>query len=900
MISSPEKENKRPSFVESKPAGKKIRSEEKKTNPLPDNNPSPEDRLSFEPKPETKMDDPYRENIPVRRAFELAKTHTPQQLEEKIKKAIMGPEPNQKELYPEEMIKKEVKSRLSQYLTSENFAREVRKWRNDQKLQQRWPTEESFKDHLTSWLRSHVTNWYSNLNQQWYKYTWEELPKAIERIDIKALEFIYFSHIKNGDQALDPEIERVFLARYDQDPKRAIKALETIISDLDKTRIIFRDLHHGDFNDQLKAFPYMIADFFYDIRNDEEKIQKATDYVIQRASHGFDTDTFLFSYIEAIDRLAKNHPEAKEQAEEAYLKCLEKIFLIIKRGDHGMPTYDTELPDTDLPLQYGRFSDNIYSFRIIQILQKIPEVGNRRSIDRLLQFAREESAFFLPHITDAFSEIDPNYSAERLMEFLRSDDLYTKRVASKMLYRIELGRVGVSPEGLRYLDKIYDLQEYNDPNYFVQRLTSEGEMGIFEDRTKRLVRYFKLGDLSDPQTKLKAEILDFMFETFFQSRRDESPEEHERKLRYIEELKDNYFEVVNDVLFEETGMRFNNLSFREQGWFLQLLRRSDEKTCGRIKNFVKGYGEIGVKAFTVMDYDEENYLSILDVGERLDKRTAEQIFMEYCRIYEHSSDLENIFKKTLEDDKETESLPPAIPAHFPSQLREAFLRRSQDVLISSRLVLEDGQEEVSQRDVLYGLVGIRKTLELITRAFLEEQRRAGYEVRGLPMHNRDLHPQKSSHNAYAFELKDKQTQRVYVLKVLIREEGSQEGQARIQFEVKLDTDHPDKELQEAFRMEWHNKKKLKTTHPARIRASFDLDTFYDPPRASLDIGRRPFEGKIWKHNGDIVGKVLALRSEYGHHNPVSFDPEISKPQNFARIARAFNAYTKKRMAAVTA
>lgn len=243
-------------------------------------------------------------------------------------------------------------------------------------------------------------------------------------------------------------------------------------------------------------------------------------------------------------------------------------------------------------------------------------------------------------VADALSEQDTDLAAGNLLELLKKEKK-DKGPLAAILYRLEFGRIGISEEGAQYLERMYDLGEYNNPGYHVSRLTADGEIGVFDEELK-LIKFFALGDLSTPETRVQAKVLDFTYETLFVGKEGESAEEREKRLQYLEEFKQHYYKIAQDKMFKETGVRLNNLSFKEQGWFIIYFIEADEAGKERLRKFVADHDEEGIKTFLALEGGEKSGGVILDLGQKLDKETASRVFGKF-------NELANFIKKSGEE-----------------------------------------------------------------------------------------------------------------------------------------------------------------------------------------------------------------------------------------------------------
>jgi hypothetical protein len=283
------------------------------------------------------------------------------------------------------------------------------------------------------------------------------------------------------------------------------------------------------------------------------------------------------------------------------------------------------------------YSGNMMIFTCLKQLGKCKK-NKEENIDFILEFwAKNGNPIFRNIIADTLSEIDPNLSAKKLLEFLKraKNDSEEKDRLTVLLFRLELGQLGISEDGVNYLGKIYDVGEYNDPKNFVQRLTGMGDIGIFDDN-RILQKYFTLDcdELINEEKIIKADLKDFTINTLFFKKKNETDEERIEREKYLNEFLENYFEFYNDDFFKKTNVSFNNLNFKEQGWFLIYFKNTDDNEKKQLIDFAKIYGESGLKTFLSLESGRHMGSTILDIGEQLkqDPETANALFTEFGNI----------------------------------------------------------------------------------------------------------------------------------------------------------------------------------------------------------------------------------------------------------------------------
>lgn len=356
---------------------------------------------------------------------------------------------------------------------------------------------------------------------------------------------------------------------------------------------------------------------------------------------------------------------------------------------------------------------------ILAVLDAMSEVAAKQdeNTDLLVDFwNKNRNPIFGNGVADALSKQNPSRAAGKIMQMIR-EEKGNKRPLAAILYRLEFGRVGITEEGVRYLERQYDLGEYNNPDYFVRRLTAEGDMGIFDER-RELFKHFNLGDITTDETRVRAAVLDFAYETLFTPRDDETPEERARRERMLEEFQKRYFTFFDDELFQKTKVFFNNLSFQEQGWYLFFVEQASQEKKKRAIDFAKTYGEEGLRTFLSLDYGDELGDHILDIGQYLPAPAAKSIFLKYGSIVRSLKVVNDFLRKQAGQRKEVadKALPKIV-----DRLRE----KGKDVLIQFapkasqyRSLDEAGQQEMLSR-LLYDLDRVRDEILLFGATFKE-------------------------------------------------------------------------------------------------------------------------------------------------------------------------------------
>ena len=144
--------------------------------------------------------------------------------------------------------------------------------------------------------------------------------------------------------------------------------------------------------------------------------------------------------------------------------------------------------------EYKTLWDDDY-FRETTLIGFAEKIGGEQSVENLIELVKQGGVEFLKEaIAEALSKIDPESAAEKLMALIsNAANLdWLRRDAGKILYRLELGQIGISQDGVQYLGRQYDLGEFNDPDYFAYRLNPQGDVGVF-NKERMLFGSFNLG-----------------------------------------------------------------------------------------------------------------------------------------------------------------------------------------------------------------------------------------------------------------------------------------------------------------------------------------------------------------------------------------------------------------------
>lgn len=499
---------------------------------------------------------------------------------------------------------------------------------------------------------------------------------------------------------------------------------------------------------------------------------------------------------------------------------------------------------------------------------------DREGIARLVNSMMDDHVFGnLKSYVEVFEKLGPRHSVEPLLQNLRSENDTRRRVSAEILYRMELGKIGVTEEGAEYLGKLYDLGKYNDPDYFVRRLNNSGLMAVLAEDGGNIEGVFPL-DLYAEGDVIRAEVRQLMSQELFLPRADETPQQRQQREHYLQLFLENYEGIFNDDFFEGTGVRLNSLDLHEQGWFLlnylELSEQEDSEGLARLKGFVSEYGEYGLKSFLALEYGGSGQ-EILDFAEytELTKEEKLAIFRNFYSIANEALNWREVFGQV-----ET-----GVGYEFAPQVHEAFVRKNVEFFKAAQIIARGEGGDVTMGELLQNMNTVAFSLRALKGIYEDG---SGLHLEQKPQiqgeHDKDGNLVESASSS--FILVDEGIGARVVVSVrpqpTVRQGNISGGEARINFSVT----------------------NLATKERARI--GFDLSDYGEfigeadkPPVVSLDmgVGKPDRETGIWP--SQRVGRVLELvEGSEGGHNELSFRPEVA--EHFPEVAERFRGYVENR------
>ncbi len=464
-------------------------------------------------------------------------------------------------------------------------------------------------------------------------------------------------------------------------------------------------------------------------------------------------------------------------------------------------------------------------------------------------------------------KLGPDYSVPLLLNNLRSENVLTRGLAAEALFSLELGRVGVTEDGVNYLGKLYDLGRYNDPDFFVRRLNSSGLLGVLSP-VDGIQGVFDL-NLESTESILQAAVKKLVSEDLFMPKADESRADRQQREEYTRLFIENY-ENISESILENTDLRLNSLQLHEQGWFLMyyigLQNADDTEGISRLEKFVKKYGDLGLKSFLALEYggSGETLLAFAE-SPNLSDEAKNAIFRNYYGMVNEAFNWRTVFTN-LED---------SVGVEFAAQAHEAFIRKSSEFLHAAGIIAKGEGGDVAMPELLAHMHILTFSMRALHELYTVDSR---LKLESSPQYKTEYDKEGTRIEAAlsSYSLVDKDSELRVTVSVrstpTVTTGRNVGGEARINFAVT----------------------NLANGDIARIGFDLSDPSVYSEdsnklPVVSLDlgVGRPDRQADIWP--SQRVGRVLNLvKDTEGGHNQRSFSPDIA--DEFPNIAKAFKRH----------
>lgn|GEM_PF-1697195 len=484
-----------------------------------------------------------------------------------------------------------------------------------------------------------------------------------------------------------------------------------------------------------------------------------------------------------------------------------------------------------------------------------------------------ESSGSLGSYVEAFDKLGSSIGYPYLLQNLISEDVLTRRMSAEILYRLEIGKIGItSKEGVSYFDKVYKLAKENDPDFFVrlyrdgdayvQRVDSHGSIGVFNNNN-HLLGFFKL-DLEAEENTIDAIVHEITSKDVFLPKADEKPDERKARESFLELFLAGYGQLF-EQLNEETGIKLNSLELYEQGWFIVYYAQASETQKEQLKEFVKKYGEFGLKVFLALDYGEAGEAILQYTGSSYSsEKQQHEVLLQFYKVANRAFEWRKVF----------ENVEMGLEYKFSSEIHEALLRKCSEYFRAALLIERGEGGEVTIKDLLESMNSVSYALDVLKGLYDKD---SALILEGKPQVQAE----------YADESgKDLITDARTTWTILDRKTGSRVViSVRPQQTVAVGN-RPGGEARINFKV-------TNKTNGIETRIGVDLSDYGEytgipgkAPVVSLDLGTGLPDRRAEIYPSQRVGRVLGLVvGSEGGHNEASFSSEAAR--HFESIAHKF-------------
>ncbi len=459
-----------------------------------------------------------------------------------------------------------------------------------------------------------------------------EAKEALNNIDLGTLQFLLMSNIRTSEEEIPcPEMLSYILEKKNGDIRALVAEIQVVIQNMLVEPPYGSNLEPilGNFHKSRELKRRAASDFLQQVG--EDRGMKFLNENIETISSPTDEDRFEYQLIETIDRLATQYPQYASEWEEVFVDLLDVLGENLELGSGGMFYSDVDLKGNDayadLDVSANRYFDNVSSYRIYQLIRRIGEQGTHRSVDALLSFMQKQSAYFIPVIATACSQIDSQYTIDQLQTkgLATHEDRFIRSAANAIWHRLEAGKIGIKKGVVTYLEKSFVLKGDISKAENARRITVDGKVGIF-DKQGGLISYFKLGELADIVSEQDAALLEVSRDLLFSDA--DTPDDIRQQ--FLADYTDFYEKVFGEI----GGIRMSDLTLREQVWMFQYWKNSTTEEWKQAKKLKETYGIYGVRVFIASEKNANIGAAIVSFAEDegIEEHTKETVFILYNKI----------------------------------------------------------------------------------------------------------------------------------------------------------------------------------------------------------------------------------------------------------------------------
>jgi ribosomal protein S18 acetylase RimI-like enzyme len=279
----------------------------------------------------------------------------------------------------------------------------------------------------------------------------------------------------------------------------------------------------------------------------------------------------------------------------------------------------------------------------------------REAVDIIMEWLqRDETSYhYRQGIAGVLNKTDAEYAKNKLLVLVSDPpNPHIRELAVNLLFRLELGEVPITEDGLNYLNKKYNLGEYNQKGNVARRLTTDGTVGVF-DKDRSLAVCFEAASPDAPEEKITPKLSKVSVSDLFFPRPNETDEERAARERALETFTKEYFRVYQTDLFNKTDFYFSDLSLKEQGAFLLLCEKlgGDGVEYKRLIRLTRDHGEDAFRSLLALQYEPEIFGAIANISEKAPSEIAEKFFKKISEITQAAYQVGDYLRDTYGQDE---------------------------------------------------------------------------------------------------------------------------------------------------------------------------------------------------------------------------------------------------------
>lgn len=292
------------------------------------------------------------------------------------------------------------------------------------------------------------------------------------------------------------------------------------------------------------------------------------------------------------------------------------------------------LQGLDVNKQFLAFNEQHSMNRVREVLfQEVfrdGEVLTRTHEDLLLEWVKEEdeACLYRQKIAEIMRRGDQEYFRKNLVHIHKTHEARSQReLAWSLLRRLDLGDVAVTEKGVKYLGAQYDLGERNQEDYVVRRLTTAGDVAVFDEK-RHLDGVFVIQEES---ASVKAEVRELTVDDVAlpDHTKEAVKQREQRRSAYIEGI----YRYMTERFFDETAIYPADLSIYEQAALVECLDTLEDREREETMEFLHKYKLNGVRSLISLRYDRSPRERLQDLQEVTRAiQDPEYVFADHAKL----------------------------------------------------------------------------------------------------------------------------------------------------------------------------------------------------------------------------------------------------------------------------